>query len=185
MGAVGSRLLLNRMGVLNAQVNLEDRAVETIAKYKVEDPRESPTESKFGGPTRHKRVFSYAEFHISAAWLGHMPLEGARLQENGARGPHADGTPLIPVPLPINQRVERNACSEFLLLSGLCTAWEEAGAVSEVARNELTGTVRLYSTGPSCLSCCAAVWQFSIRFPRVEIEMSYSTTHAATLITLR
>merc|ERR1711904_760407 len=99
-----------------------------IAKHRLMDPREDPSEMKFVGPTRHKRVFSYAEFRIHASFIGVEPLEGAWLQENGARGKHSEGSPLKPIPLPINQRVERSACADFLLLSGLCKSWEQAGA---------------------------------------------------------
>merc|ERR1712066_909827 len=106
--------------------------------------------------------------------------EGALLQENGARGPHFENTPLRPVPLPINQRVERSACSEFLLLSELCWVFHEAGAVSEVQRQTIGGSLRLYSTGPSCISCITTVWQFHIRYPEISIEVGYSKTQATT-----
>lgn len=185
LGAVGDRLLLSRMGVREADAGLEERALQTIARHKLEDPREDPHETKFGGPTRHKRVFSYAEFRVRAACMGPEPVEGAWLQENGARGPHSDSSPLRPVPLPINERVERSACSEFLLLAGLCKAWQEAGAAGDRARGELTGTLRLYSTGPSCLSCVAALWQFGLCYPRVALEVSYSATQPTTLVALQ
>jgi len=185
LGAVGSRLLLNRMGVLETDNSFEDRATETIWTHRREDPREDPNETKFGGPTRHKRVFSYAEYRISGACLTQEFFEGAILQENGARGPHLHATPLRPVPLPINQRVERSACSEFLLLSELCWVLSEAGAVTEAQRRKLDGILRLYSTGPSCLSCITTLWQFHLRYPSISLEVGYCHMQVTTLIALR
>eukprot|EP00747_Dinoflagellata_sp_TGD_P061820 gnl/TRDRNA2_/TRDRNA2_152685_c0_seq2.p1 gnl/TRDRNA2_/TRDRNA2_152685_c0~~gnl/TRDRNA2_/TRDRNA2_152685_c0_seq2.p1 ORF type:complete len:439 (-),score=79.81 gnl/TRDRNA2_/TRDRNA2_152685_c0_seq2:30-1346(-) len=187
LGAIGSRLLLNHMGIMVADETLQMRALETIALYRHDDPREDANEMTFGGPTRHKRVFSYAEYQIFGSFITSegQQLEGAMLQENGARGPHFEETPLRAVPLPINQRVDRNACSEFLLLSELCAIFSEAGVVSESERLATVGTLRLFSTGPSCLSCCAAIWQFCLRFPGVRMEVGFSKVQITPLISLR
>eukprot|EP00811_Abedinium_folium_P035325 NODE_8127_length_1521_cov_3.482066.p1 GENE.NODE_8127_length_1521_cov_3.482066~~NODE_8127_length_1521_cov_3.482066.p1 ORF type:complete len:362 (+),score=130.43 NODE_8127_length_1521_cov_3.482066:412-1497(+) len=170
LGAVGNRMLLRHMGVEQGDASLEERALVSIRAHRRLDPREDPSTTKFGGPTRHKRVFSYAEYRVRlAAAAPPALLEGALLQENGARGAHFAVTPLRAVPLPINQRVERSACSEFLLLSELCAALGEPGQCAEAE-----GTLRLWSTGPSCLSCMAALWQFRLRFPRLRVELGFA-----------
>jgi len=183
-GAVGNRLLLNYMGIEHASGSLEDRAMLMICAHRREDPREDPNETKFGGPTRHKRVFSYAEYRVLGACLGPNAIEGAMIQENGARGPHFEDTPLRPVPLPINQRVERSACSEFLLLSELCALIQKSGAQQEEERSAVSGSLRLYSTGPSCVSCVATIWQFHLRFPQLLVEVGYSKTQGVPLISI-
>mmetsp|Transcript_67849 Transcript_67849/g.177946 ORF Transcript_67849/g.177946 Transcript_67849/m.177946 type:complete len:338 (-) Transcript_67849:83-1096(-) len=175
LGAVGDRLLFRRMGFLEGGAAFEERALETMAENRVEDPREDPAEMTFGGPSRHKRVFSYAEYRVLGPCLGAQGvLEGALLQENGARGPHYEERPLVPVQLPVNQRVERSACSEFLLLTELCALIREAGAPEEDDRRSLGGELRIYSTGPSCISCCLALWQFSMRYPGVQVVVGFS-----------
>mmetsp|Transcript_81887 Transcript_81887/g.144557 ORF Transcript_81887/g.144557 Transcript_81887/m.144557 type:complete len:390 (+) Transcript_81887:145-1314(+) len=176
LGAVGDRLLFEQMGVHEAPSGLGHRARLVIAEHCVEDPREAPDETTFGGPSRHKRVFSYAEYQLSFS-SNQTDLEGAILQENGARGAHFETSPLHPVQLPINQRVERNACSEYLLLSDLCGLIQEA-ALPERRHSDLSGTLRLYSTGPSCMSCMTAIWQFHLRYPSVRLEVGYSTVRA-------
>jgi len=173
LGAVGDRLLFKQMGVHEAPVGLDHRARAMIAEHSVEDPREAADETTFGGPSRHKRVFSYAEYQL---FVGSQQVEGALLQENGARGLHFETSPLHPVQLPINQRVERNACSEFLLLSELCGLIQASeSGLSERLSGELCGTLRLYSTGPSCMSCMTAIWQFHLRYPSIRLEVGYST----------
>lgn len=179
-GAVGTRFLLNWMGALEAPEELLDRAMQMIIQHKRNDPREDDNELKFGGPTRHKRVFSYAEYHLEASCLCVTPFEGAMIQENGARTERTEATPLKPVALPINERVVRTACSEFLLLSELCGVLEECGAGAR-ERASVQGVLRLFSTGPSCLSCICAMWQFKSLFPQVVLEVSYAKTQATTL----
>lgn len=169
LGFYGDRLLFQRMGFKEASEEFELRALMMIAKHRIEDPREDPDEMTFGGPSKHKRVFSYAEYQISSP-NGSLFQEGASLQENGARGRFYKETPLRAISLPINRRVDRTACSEFLLLTELCGLLQ---AVQD-SRLDLTGLLRLFSTGPSCISCVAVLWQFHLQYPGLKIEVAYS-----------
>jgi len=186
LGAVGDRLLLDKMGFNTVPSGLEERAFEVMQTYMKVDPREAhDPDHKFGGPTRHKRVFSYAEYQFWGACIELQPFEGAMLQENGARTSNSLRTPLRAIPLPINQRVDRTACSEFLLLSELCTLLTEAGVQDEKHRFEITGVFRLFSTGPSCISCCFALWQWHRLYEGVEVQIGYTQHHAADVVELR
>lgn len=165
LGAVGGRQLLQRMGVIEADGGFVYRASMMIREHREEDPREAASEMTFGGPTRTRRVFSYAEYRLQSP--AHTDyLEGALVQENGARGPHHATSPLHALQLPINPRVERDACSEYLLLSELHGFIEEAGAAQG-----LRGLLRLHSTGPSCMSCLLALWQFRLLYPSIEVQV--------------
>jgi len=175
LGAVGNRQLLSRMGASMADPSLERRALQVILEHREEDPHEDPSSAKFGGPTRHKRVFSYAEYQINFG-MGASLIEGAIVQENGARTSNSQCSPLRAVPLPINRRVERSACSEFLLLSELCVEWSRACKEHHCTKGDIYGTLRLYSTGPSCMSCLAALWQFRLCYPGVDMEVDFTMT---------
>ncbi|CAJ1395348.1 unnamed protein product [Effrenium voratum] len=171
LGCTGDRQLLHEMGVeaLAPNSGFEGRALEMISAHRSENAWEDPAELTFGGPVRNRRVFSYAEYRLEAPQV----LEGALLQENGARVLSNQRSPLHAVQLPINYRVDRSACSEFLLLSELCGMIE----ASRAAR--ASGTLRLYSTGPSCLSCMLAIWQFCLLFPAVRVQVAFGRTALA------
>eukprot|EP00746_Dinoflagellata_sp_MGD_P157272 gnl/MRDRNA2_/MRDRNA2_86168_c0_seq2.p1 gnl/MRDRNA2_/MRDRNA2_86168_c0~~gnl/MRDRNA2_/MRDRNA2_86168_c0_seq2.p1 ORF type:complete len:337 (+),score=37.71 gnl/MRDRNA2_/MRDRNA2_86168_c0_seq2:139-1011(+) len=196
MGALGGRMLMERMGVGAADGPFVARALATIQCHRREDPREDPHEGKFGGPTRHKRVFSYAEYRFMCPRFS-SPMEGAVLQENGARQDHSETAVKIPlrvVSLPINARIERSACSEYLLFTEICRrlvldfvpvvpAVRREGAVavdtciSKLGSNAMLGVqgvVRLYNTGPSCVSCLCVCRQFQLLFPGVVLEVAFS-----------
>jgi len=211
LGSVGDRLLMQHMCIQEAPAGFEARALETMIAHCQEDLREDPAEMTFGGPSKHKRVFSYAEYRICflqeeggfVASRG-PEEEGALLQENGARGQSLSSSPLTAVPLPINHRVQRSACSEFLLLSELCALLRSSFSEEEEEEEELRedsgefckkegtllpaealrgiqGTLRLYSTGPSCMSCMVALWQFRMLHPLIRLEVSYATASGRSL----
>mmetsp|Transcript_51017 Transcript_51017/g.91880 ORF Transcript_51017/g.91880 Transcript_51017/m.91880 type:complete len:321 (+) Transcript_51017:61-1023(+) len=211
LGSVGDRLLMQYMCIQEAPAGFEARALETMIAHCQEDLREDPAEMTFGGPSKHKRVFSYAEYRICflqeeggfVASRG-PEEEGALLQENGARGQSLSSSPLTAVPLPINHRVQRSACSEFLLLSELCALLRSSFSEEEEEEEELRedsgefckkegtllpaealrgiqGTLRLYSTGPSCMSCMVALWQFRMLHPLIRLEVSYATASGRSL----
>lgn len=182
LGGVGSRMLLGHLNVRETDPAFDRRALEVIEQHRVEDPRENPQETMFGGPTRHKHVFSYAEYRIenfSQLGCSEDVVEGAVLQENGARSQWSVQSPLQSAPLPINRRVDRAACSEFLLLSTVCIVLRDAGACGQHERSQLVGLLRLWSTGPSCLSCLAAIRQFQLLFPGVQLEIGFPILHVA------
>jgi len=184
LGAFAGRLLLNKMGAKHAPDGFRDRALQMIQTHRVEDPREQPGECKFGGPSRHKHVFSYAEYRIYGPCLDKLqPFEGAILQENGARGAHVHDSPLIAIKLPINPRVDRTACSEFLFLAELCWMLRIEGASESRRQESLTGVLRIFSTGPSCVSCLASMWQFRLLYPQISLEVDYVKIMQSTSVT--
>lgn len=186
LGAYAGRLLLQKMGAKHAPDGFRARAVQMIEAYRVEDPRERTDERKFGGPSRHKHVFSYAEYRIHGACLKvAQPFEGAIIQENGARSEHLCESPFFAIRLPINDRVDRTACSEYLLLADFCWMLRVEGASEIADRHGLQGTLRIFSTGPSCLSCLIAMWQFRMRYPQITLEIDYVKMQALPMIELR
>mmetsp|Transcript_110589 Transcript_110589/g.312870 ORF Transcript_110589/g.312870 Transcript_110589/m.312870 type:complete len:179 (-) Transcript_110589:117-653(-) len=140
-----------------------------------------PATWRFGGPTLHKRVFCYCEYRLQedAGAEGAPPqlIEGAILQENSARRKRMAGAPrwFHAVQLPINEIVDRAMCTEYLMLTelSLVVRGAAAGPVLEAPCRGISGEVRVYASGPPCVSCLGVFRQFQLRFPRVGLAVAF------------
>jgi len=165
--------------------------------------RNDPSTWKFGGHVLHKRVFSYCEYRLSVVrggggGRGEGPgaagceedgsvLEGAIFQENSARH---DGMAAAPrwfqaVQLPINEIVDRTMCTEFLLFTQLSLLLQREGvapsgsgpaapaAPTAAPSAVVSGELRLYATGPPCISCLGVIRQVQLLFPGLQTSVSF------------
>jgi len=133
-----------------------------------------------------ERVYCYTEFVFSLPGLAgaasstnadggarHL-LKSSILKENSflGEGTRAGRTGLLrALSLPISELVDRSLCAEFQALSELCDLLDGAGVVGQVARRFVTGSVVLWTTGASCLSCVGCMRQFLLLFPGIRMEV--------------
>lgn len=178
LGSVGSRMLLSRMGCAEAPMDFYERATYYVDLHTEEErrKRDDPATWKFGGPTLHKRVFCYAEFRIySAALVDGEVLEGAIFQENSARRARMGAAPrwFEAVQLPINEIVDRSMCTEFLTLTELSLLLHGIGAGPWPSDGSISGDLRMFTTGPPCVSCITVLRQLQCLFPGLHLAMSF------------
>lgn len=175
LGSSGSRFLLKLMGAAETPANFCERALQCIERFDQErDWREDPGCVRFGGPALHKRVFSYAEYRFGGVTEGGSFMEGAILQENSAPSERLVSRPrwFRAIDLPVNFVVDRTMCTEFLLLSELVGLLAQEGLTPEKLKI-LSGMLRLYATGPPCVSCISVLRQVQLLLPRVTLQVSY------------
>merc|ERR1711871_740613 len=154
LGSSGSLFLLDLMGASEAPSNFCERALHHISLFSQEkDWREDEGCLRFGGPALHKRVFCYAEYRLRCSPVDSDFLEGAILQENSAPSEQTTSAPqwFRAVQLPVNYIVDRTMCTEFLLLREWSGVLVKAG-VALCDLKVLQGDLRLYATGPPCVS---------------------------------
>mmetsp|Transcript_82447 Transcript_82447/g.233840 ORF Transcript_82447/g.233840 Transcript_82447/m.233840 type:complete len:350 (-) Transcript_82447:38-1087(-) len=171
-GIFGTALLLEKFGVFHPRdVEFEARALRRIGAEDFSRSDDWRSQRFF-----HKeRVYCYSEYR-----LGHpgaaspSGLQGQMVKENSfqGEGTRAGRTGLLrSMVLPINELVDRTLCAEFQALSELCDLVDSAGVTGAVSRQFLTGDVRLWTSGASCLSCVGIMRQFVALFPRVVLEV--------------
>merc|ERR1712224_115294 len=157
-GFWGTNCLLMKLGVGSASAAFCSRAQDRITReLEAGDVRRDT----FG--LVHKRVFSYAEYDVLCG--ADMPFRGKSLRENGIS---FRGSPLgwlRSFPTPINSLVGRDLCSEFQLLS-------ELGGMMNNTPNHPEGVVLLFVSATPCISCVAAIRQFQLRFPRLQLHFA-------------
>lgn len=120
------------------------------------------------------RVYCYAEFDLKhPAVSDPSKIQGIRLKENSflGEGTRAGRTGLLrSTSLPISELVDRTLCAEFQMLSELCDlldAWHHRPGV----RRFVSGVVRLWTSGASCLSCLGIMRQFLLLYPGVNFQV--------------
>lgn len=147
-----------------------------------------------GGVARHHRfdrsehrrvVYCYVEFDFVAhddADSTAFPFAGASgsfICESGYReGSNwvRESTWLVAEDLPNSRKVDRVLCAEFQAITALCLRLQEHfcvenhveaddAAAAVFRRSLLAGSVYLFATGVSCISCLGALRQFQQLFP--------------------
>ncbi|CAE8644316.1 unnamed protein product [Polarella glacialis] len=175
-GLFGTSLLLSKFGVLqpSPETDFARRASQRVASEesgRTDDWRRQRFFFK-------ERVYCFVEFALDHPGLkpevGNLLLEGSMVKENSflGEGSRAGRTGLIrSLVLPINELVDRTLCAEFQALSELCDRLDSAGVKGIASRRFVTGTVRLWTSGASCLSCVGAMRQFSLLFPTTSLQV--------------
>eukprot|EP00439_Symbiodinium_sp_Y106_P072740 s582_g13.t1 len=125
-------------------------------------------------PSQHHREISGTGKLPPITALCHATLGGRQLSQSAVSGV-SDGLRaqrwLFPVPLAVSS-VERSLCAEFQVLAQTCDAiFEDLSDSSEGQR--VSGKVQLFISAPPCLSCVAAICQFQLLLPSVELEVSW------------
>jgi len=156
-GRAGTRRLLVKMGIGEPPTVLVERALRRIDVAKAEGDYRLETWGLI-----HKRVFCYAEYDVILD--SGEPVRGTLLRENGIRVGHAPPPQwLRSFPTPINSMIGRDLCGEFQLMGGV-------GTLLDAARtNRWSGVISLYSSATPCASCVAALRQFQVRFPELQV----------------
>lgn len=177
LGSAGSRMLLHRMGIDAAEPAFCKRALYYIDQYCLEEKkaRDDPDRFKFGGPILHKRVFAYCEYRLARVAAGRSPTEGAIFQENSARRARMGEAPrwISPIQLPINEIVDRSMCTEFLLLTEFFLILRQKGVMPGMGTDAVAIELRLYASGPPCVSCLSVIRQVQLLFPGIRMVVSF------------
>lgn len=172
-GTVGTRLLWDRLGVLEAPAEFCLRAEEEIGKVNAEDRAAfiSDAEDQVSG-RKHQRVFAYAEYEIEPP-PGEAEITGKMLFENGFRGVRAETNLLQRMQLPVNSWVDRSLCAEMQMMTMFCCQLAKEGLAGGPELNAmLCGRLLVYTSIPPCLSCVGVLWQFLMNFPGMELQFA-------------
>jgi len=182
LGAVGSRSVLEKLGIGPVPLAFESVAEERIA----ERLAAGPPPSLLGGPAAaervrvqselvHRRVFGFATFRFE--FEGVVILEGDALNENGAKSFRGGASRwLQPTNLSINRWVERVLCAEFQLVAEICDRLDTAmrgGMEDPMRRLCVTGSLRLLTSTSPCLSCLSMLRQMQLLLPSLTLEVSF------------
>lgn len=168
-GAVGTRLLYERMGVSEPDDAFHQRALQHM-------PRPGRMmgdlySSHDCGPLFVRvRVMSYAEhdFNITDSKGTTRSLRGEGVYENGKTA----GTRwLVPVQPPSCPFADRGTCSEFRMLTAFCEALAREGW-RPGASGLVTGSLVVWVSGPCCVSCVGAVAQFRLLLPGIDVRLA-------------
>eukprot|EP00435_Cladocopium_sp_Y103_P055635 s1276_g18.t1 len=170
-GIHGTTYLLSKFGIEKPEKRfLETAEASTAAVQLGEDWRQERFFVK-------DRVSCYLEYRIGP---DPAPLKGSFVKENRF---HGEGTRagraglLRSWVLPISGVVDRSLCAEFQALSELCDRLDavqkepQATLALEVLKGP--GTVCLWTSGASCLSCVRAMRQFREIFPHLRLKVSF------------
>ena len=157
-GAMAKRLGADQLGDLGSRELLRSQNIAVTAGPGPSLPREAPGGGKLPPVTA----------------LCHATLGGRQLSQSAVSGV-SDGLRaqrwLFPVPLAAGS-VERSLCAEFQVLAQTCDViFEDLSDSSEGQR--VSGKVQLFISAPPCLSCVAAICQFQLLLPCVELEVSW------------
>lgn len=170
-GIHGTTYLLSKLGIQKPEKGfLETAEASTAAVQQGEDWRQERFFVK-------DRVSCYLEYRIGPE---PAPLKGSFVKENRF---HGEGTRagcaglLRSWVLPISGVVDRSLCAEFQALSELCDRLDaaqkepQATLAQEVLKG--SGTVCLWTSSASCLSCVRAMRQFRRIFPQLRLKVSF------------
>lgn len=170
-GIIGTGILLSKIGVQSPGEGFALRATNVIDaenSSRTEDWRRQRFFFK-------ERVYCYIEFDLTHPTVSETSrLIGSLVKENSflGEGTRAGRTGLLrSLVLPINELVDRTLCAEYQALSELCDRIDSVGVTGEPSRRFVTGQVRLWTSGASCLSCVSIIRQFLILFPKVSLEV--------------
>ncbi|CAE7884798.1 PIP5K9, partial [Symbiodinium necroappetens] len=157
-GAMAKRLGADQLGDLGSRELLRSQNIAVTAGPGPSLPREAPGSGKLPPITA----------------LCHATLGERQLSQSAVSGV-SDGLRaqrwLFPVPLAAGS-VERSLCAEFQVLAQTCDViFEDLSDSSEGQR--VSGKVQLFISAPPCLSCVAAICQFQLLLPCVELEVSW------------
>merc|ERR1740129_315594 len=172
-GVVGTALLLSRVGVHRPVGSaVQDRALARVAAEEAGRGENDWRAQRF---FYKERVYCYTEHHLEHPSAKEPEsLLGSMLKENSflGEGTRAGKTGLLKsMVLPINELVDRTLCAEFQTLSELCDLLDSVGVCGKPSRCFVTGTVWLWTSGASCLSCVGVMRQFLHLFPNVTLEV--------------
>lgn len=181
-GIFGTALLISKIGVHRPAEDFEARAVEHIERVNTASFREESRTRRF---FFKERVFCYCETEMLYPTATALPGELLRicfLKENSfqGEGTRAGRTGLLrSSALPINDLVDRTLCAEYQALSEICDLLDAKGVNGSQARCFVSGTVKLWTTGASCLSCVGIMRQFAQLYPSVALEVVMAKRLAA------
>lgn len=170
-GVLGTALLLKHIGIGSPDTRFEQRARQRIGAEETSRGDDWRRQRFFF----KERVYCYIEFALKhpTAKDPHK-LQGTLVKENSflGEGTRAGRTGLLrSTSLPINDLVDRTLCAEFQALSELCDLLDSVGITGKSSRRFVTGTVTLWTTGASCLSCVGTMRQFLQVFPSTTLEV--------------
>lgn len=168
-GAVGTRLLYERLGVVVPDDNFYNRALQHMPRP---GRMMGDLYSSHGcGPLFVRvRVLSYAEYEFRFPGRAGVAgsLRGKGVYENGQTA----GTRwLVPVQPPSCPFADRGTCSEFRMLTALCEGLARAG-LGPGSGQFVTGSLAVWVSGPCCVSCVGAVAQFKLLFPGIGVRLA-------------
>lgn len=173
LGIFGTGTLLEKLGVHPPQD--PEFTVRARARIGAEAAHHAPEDWRKQRFFFKERVYCYAEFALAHPTVTETwKLQGTMVKENSflGEGTRAGRTGLLrSVVLPINELVDRTLCAEFQMLSELCDLVDSVGVTGKASRGFVTGTVRLWTSGASCLSCVGIMRQFLLLFPRAVLEV--------------
>mmetsp|Transcript_123984 Transcript_123984/g.239082 ORF Transcript_123984/g.239082 Transcript_123984/m.239082 type:complete len:482 (+) Transcript_123984:272-1717(+) len=190
IGARGAQQLLSTWDVEGADLDFIDRAhgAANVAGFAEGDIPESAGVS-------NANLWAFLECELtqplplSCAWVSASGRDGevsldevsessGTLGESISEGPvlEAEGhQPLLRAfRLPIRKAVDRAHCAEFKLLHRLASslAEERAEPLIEEGSTGASGRVQIYVPRAPCLSCLAAMRQFQLLFPGVQLTFA-------------
>lgn len=159
-GILGTRSVLQRMGVPEAPTDFVQRALRRIEQAHAEVDMRKETYGLI-----HKRVLCYGEWDLILP--DGEPMRGSMLRENGIRvGHNPPPAWLRSFATPINFMIGRDLCGEFQLVTGI-------GLFVDAAMpGRVTGAVSLLSSSTPCVSCVAVVRQLQQRYPGLQVAFS-------------
>lgn len=166
-GCVGTRLLMDWIGVADVSLDFRHRASLRISQFgRLTDE----LLSRDGVAWMRTRVVNYWEYRLETP--GGL-LEGAEVGENAYHGEVvADSRWLQAVTPPFNAFADRRTCSEFRSFDRLLEELSRRGAASEVSRTRVFGHVQMLISASPCVSCIGVVRQFRLLYPKVEVRVS-------------
>lgn len=172
-GVFGTVSLLQELGV--SRMPEADFEVRAEHRIKIEDANRSHDwrQDRF---FYKERVYCYVEYALQHPFvrLSVGILEGSLLKENSfhGEGSRAGRAGLLrSMTLPISDLVDRTLCAEYQALSEICDLTDSLGVTTATSRYLLTGFVKLWTLGPSCLSCVGIIRQFVVLFPNIKMEV--------------
>lgn len=136
-----------------------------------------------GSALVHRRVFSFAEYHLDLPGGGVDPIVGTVVKESGNRS-GGGGTvgsnvrhawPLQAATSPISGLINRTLCSEFQLLCAVVDIVQSSfsGVTGSCDfHSRVHGNVRLFISTAPCVSCLGVIRQFQLLFSCTAIEVA-------------
>ncbi|CAE7320053.1 PIP5K9, partial [Symbiodinium microadriaticum] len=162
-GAMAKRLGADQLGDLGSRELLRSQNIAVTAGPGPSLPREAPGR-EISGTGKLPPITALCQATLGGRQLSQSAVSGV---SDGLRAQRW----LFPVPLAVGS-VERSLCAEFQVLAQTCDViFEDLSDSSEGQR--VSGKVQLFISAPPCLSCVAAICQFQLLLPCVELEVSW------------
>lgn len=169
-GCVGTRLLLDWMGVCEAPEDFCQRSI--VEGWIPKIGRLTGAIERGAGITWIRtRVVSHVQYELKAPGV---QIQGEEAAENAYHGEVlGDSRWLRAVTPPFNPFADRRTCSEFRFFDRVIEALSRAGLASDpTVRAQVEGYITIHINFPPCVSCIGVVRQFQLLFKGVTLRMS-------------